>query len=67
MREVGCRDLLELDTDARAQILHRSLEIANACGALVCTRHGDTEPMPDMLQVEEFVSRPGAVSGPRCP
>ena len=51
-----------MNPDARAQILHRALEIANACGALVCTRHGDTEPMPDMGQVEEFVTHPDAVS-----
>ena len=60
-------DLLEMNPDARAQILHRSLEIANACGALVCTRHGDTEAMPDMGQVEEFVTHPDAESAPRCP
>ncbi len=60
-------DLLEMKPDTRAQTLHRALEIANACGALVCTRHGDTEPMPDMGQVEEFVTHPASVSGPRCP
>ena len=60
-------DLLQMNPDARGLTLRRTLEIANACGALVCTRHGDTEPMPDMAQVEEFVTRPGAVSWPRCP
>ena len=48
-------DLLKMNPDVRAQTLHRALEIANACGALVCTRHGDTEAMPDMGQVEEFI------------
>ena len=50
-------DLLAMNPDARADILHRALEIANACGALVCTRHGDTEAMPDMRQVNGFVTR----------
>ena len=50
-------DLLEINPDTRAQTLHHALEIANACGALVCTRHGDTEPMPDMGQVDEFIGR----------
>ncbi len=59
--------LLEMDSDTRADILRRALEIANACGALVCTQHGDTEPMPDMGQVNEFVSRPVSVSAPMCP
>ncbi len=47
-------DLFDMNSDARAQALRRALEIANACGALVCTRHGDTEAMPDMRQVDEF-------------
>ena len=49
-------DLLQLDPDTRASILSNALEIGNACGALVCTRHGDTEAMPDMRQVGEFIS-----------
>ncbi len=60
-------DLLDMNRDTRARILHRALEIGNACGAMVCTRHGDTEPMPDMGQVDEFISRPDAVSSPKCP
>ena len=54
----GFTEFLQMDSDARAPILHRALEIANACGALVCTRHGDTEAMPDMRQIGEFVTRP---------
>ncbi len=49
--------LFEMNPDTRADILSRALEIANACGALVCTRHGDTEAMPDMGQVREFIAR----------
>ncbi len=50
-------DLFDMNSDARAQALRRALEIGNACGALICTRHGDTEAMPDMRQVNEFVTR----------
>ena len=50
-------ELLRMDTDARHSILQRALQIGNACGALVCTRHGDTEAMPDMAQVEEFINQ----------
>ncbi len=53
-------DLLAMNPDARADILHRALEIANACGALVCTQHGDTEAMPNMRQVEESIKRANA-------
>ena len=49
--------LFDMNPDTRAGILSRALEIANACGALVCTRHGDTEAMPDMGQVREFIAR----------
>lgn len=56
--------LLDMNPDARASILSRALEIANACGALVCTRHGDTEAMPDMDQVNEFIKQANA-EGPK--
>ena len=48
-------DFLALPADERASVLHTALELGNACGALVCTRHGDTQAMPDMAQVREFV------------
>ena len=49
-------DFLTLTADQRASVLHTALELGNACGALVCTRHGDTEAMPDMAQVREFIA-----------
>ena len=42
-----------------ATVLQTALELGNASGALVCTRHGDTEAMPDMEQVREFVRAAG--------
>ncbi len=66
LQRCALTDLLQMNPDARAQTLRRVLEIANACGALVCTRHGDTEPMPNMNQVEDFIARHGAVSAPMC-
>lgn len=47
----------ELGAEARASALHRALELGNACGALVCTRHGDTVAMPNMGQTREFIDR----------
>ena len=49
-------EFLALPADARAGVLQTALELGNACGALVCTRHGDTEAMPDMAQVRDFIS-----------
>ena len=49
--------LIDVKSNVRADILARALETANACGALVCTRHGDTEAMPNLEQVREFIAR----------
>ena len=47
-----------LSSDAdKASTLQDALELGNACGALVCTQHGDTEPMPTMAQAREFIAR----------
>ena len=47
-------DLAAMDAERRADILRRAIRLANACGALVCSEHGDTEPMPDMNQALAF-------------
>ena len=49
--------LFDMNADTRGSILHRALEIGNACGALVCTQHGDTEAMPDMDQVNDLIGQ----------
>ncbi len=50
------RGYLGLDAAARAPILEHALEVANVCGSLTCTRHGDTAAMPSMSEVREFVA-----------
>ena len=55
-RRSGVRELLEMDAQDRAPILAEALEIANVCGALTCTRQGDTAAMPSMPEVERFVA-----------
>ena len=49
-------DFLALSAAERAGVLQASLELGNACGALVCTRHGDTEAMPGMGRVRGFIA-----------
>ncbi len=39
----------------RRTILERSLAVANVCGALICTRRGDTEAMPSAKEVAAFL------------
>ena len=39
----------------RRKVLERSLAVANVCGALICTRRGDTEAMPTADEVAAFL------------
>ena len=39
----------------RRKILERCLAVANVCGALICTRRGDTEAMPTVQEVAAFL------------
>ena len=47
-------ELAAMDAERRADILRRAVRLANACGALVCSERGDTEPMPDMNRALAF-------------
>ena len=51
------REFLELDPESREGVLERSLETANVCGALTCTRRGDTAAMPTIAEVREFITK----------
>ena len=52
-------EFLGMGADDRASALRDALALGNACGALVCTQHGDTEPMPDMAGARAFVEERG--------
>ena len=56
LRERTFAKFLQLDNSARRRVIEESLQIANVCGALTCTRHGDTSAMPTMAEVREFLS-----------
>ncbi len=47
---------LNLASDARRPVLEEALRIANVCGALTCTRRGDTAAMPTVQEVDEFLA-----------
>jgi len=59
LQECGVSDVLRLDARERKRLLARSLEIANVCGSLTCTRRGDTVAMPDMGEVLAFIREYG--------
>ena len=48
------KGFLALPVAELIEALERSLEIANACGALTCTRRGDTAAMPTMVEARKF-------------
>lgn len=50
------KSIKDVSTNVRAKILSRALKIANICGALTCTKLGDTAAMPTMKDVEEFMA-----------
>ena len=41
--------------EERRTVLERCLSVANVCGALICTRRGDTEAMPTAQEVAAFL------------
>ena len=56
MERVNLKAFLALDGAGRAPILTHALQVANVCGALTCTRHGDTAAMPSMEEVRKFIA-----------
>jgi 2-dehydro-3-deoxygluconokinase len=56
LRKMAPSEFLALAADVRRPFLEESLQIANVCGALTCTRLGDTAAMPTMKEAGEFLS-----------
>ena len=52
-------EVLAMDAGRRSDILRHALALANACGAMVCSEHGDTEPMPSMSEARAFAGLDG--------
>ncbi len=57
----GLREFLHLDRAERKLEIQKALEVGNVCGALTCTRYGDTAAMPTMREVREFLDRQKAL------
>jgi 2-dehydro-3-deoxygluconokinase len=67
MAHTTMKDLLNLDAGSRSHLLGDSLEIANVCGALTCTRRGDTAAMPTIQEVRQFIETWEPTVGRRAP
>lgn len=50
-------EFFSLESVLRQGVLSRAIGVGNVCGALVCTRHGDTSAMPNMGQVIDFFNK----------
>lgn len=53
------RSFLASPAADRAATLATALDLANVCGALVCTRHGDTAAMPTREEARRFIAAQG--------
>lgn len=53
------RAFMAAEPGERAETLAAALRLANACGALTCTRQGDTAAMPSMDAARRFMSTAG--------
>lgn len=58
IRRYTPRQFMEIDKTERYLILEEAIKIANVCGAITCTKRGDTSAMPTMSEVEQFVLVP---------
>ena len=56
LQEYTLSEFFALDQSSRKVVLRACLDIANVCGALTCTRNGDTAAMPTMDEVREFLA-----------
>ena len=56
--EHDIKSVKDISPIARSKILREALKIANICGALTCTKLGDTAAMPTMKDIKEFMTKP---------
>ncbi len=57
--ECDVKALTQLEAVRRKRVLESSIRIGNVCGALLCTRKGDTAAMPTMDEVRDFIREHG--------
>ncbi len=48
-------DLLSKNFEIRIDTLSKALRVGNICGALTCTKKGDTAAMPTLAEIEDFM------------
>ena len=48
-------DLLNKNSEIPIETLSKALRVGNICGALTCTKKGDTAAMPTLAEIEDFI------------
>lgn len=56
LERANLKAFLSVDAAERESILAHALQVANVCGALTCTRRGDTAAMPSMSEALRFLA-----------
>ena len=54
LQQGGLNRFFELDAKACKKLLSEAIDVGNICGALICTKRGDTSAMPTMDQIRDF-------------
>ena len=53
--DIPLRQLLKSNSRNQITQLTKALKVGNLCGALTCTKKGDTAAMPTLSEIEDFV------------
>ena len=54
-RHTSIKEFFTLPHQQKTQLLKECLKIGNICGALTCTQYGDTQAMPNIKEIEQFM------------
>ena len=55
-QKISLKSILAMEPEKRKELLAQAIRIGNICGALTCTRRGDTSAMPDPTEVENHLN-----------
>ena len=54
-RHTSIKEIFTVSHAKKSQILKKCLIVGNVCGALTCTQHGDTQAMPNITKIKQFI------------
>ena len=57
-QNIPLRDFLKAKHEGQIESLTKALRVGNICGALTCTKKGDTAAMPTLSEIKSFLTLP---------